>query len=245
MCVRERTAETRLTPCTAYARDITPQSLVGLLAAHSNLLVALSPAHTPLTALAAEFGIILPPPQTPLISHFPERPPPHTTLPISVPAAHPLLTPHMPPILFAGVSHRLASNPRLVPILRAPAESFAADTDADAPDVLADAAERGGEGLWAGAHMGVVTGFQALGGARAAWVGGVDVFSDAFARTPGTGNAQFVQDVARWTFQESRVLRIDNTTHRRVGVDGPRETYTTNDHVVRVCRQVCACTCAD
>ena len=41
--------------------------------------------------------------------------------------------------------------------------------------------EKGGEGLWAGSKMGVVTGFQALGNARVTWVGGVKVFSDEFA----------------------------------------------------------------
>ena len=44
-----------------------------------------------------------------------------------------------------------------------------------------DAAEKGGEGLWAGSQLSVVTGFQARGGARATWVGGVELFSDAYA----------------------------------------------------------------
>lgn len=43
-----------------------------------------------------------------------------------------------------------------------------------------EAAEKGGEGLWAGASLGVVTGFQAKSGARVTWVGGVSVFSDEF-----------------------------------------------------------------
>ncbi len=72
----------------------------------------------------------------------------------------------------------------MVPILKAPEESFAADSDSDSgADALVDAADKGGEGLWAGSSMGVVTGFQAHGGARALWVGGVDVFSDEFAKT--------------------------------------------------------------
>lgn len=70
----------------------------------------------------------------------------------------------------------------LLPVLNAPSESFAAETDSDAgADTLVDAADKGGEGLWAGGRMGVVSGFQALGNARAMWVGGVKVFSDEFA----------------------------------------------------------------
>ncbi|KAF8589687.1 Dolichyl-diphosphooligosaccharide-protein glycosyltransferase [Ramaria rubella] len=222
----------------AYSKDVTPQSLVSLLAAKTNLLVALSPTQTPLTSLASEFGLTFPPPQTPLLSHFPERPPPHTTLSIPIPASHPFLTPNTPPILFAGTSHLLSNNPLLIPVVRAPPESFAADSESDAgADAVVDSAEKGGEGLWAGAQMGVVTGFQTREGARVMWVGGVDVFSDAFAQKEvakgvKSGNAQFVQDIAKWTFQESLVLRIDNTTHHRVGETAPREMYTTNDNVV-------------
>ncbi|PBK62845.1 hypothetical protein ARMSODRAFT_554629 [Armillaria solidipes] len=65
-------------------------------------------------------------------------------------------------------------------ILNAPEESFAADSDS-ATDTFADAAEKGGEGLWAGSWLCVVSGFQVLNGARVACVGGVDLFSDKFA----------------------------------------------------------------
>ena len=147
-----------------------------------------------------------------------------------------------------------------MPIVRAPPESFAADSETDSgADAIVDAAERGGEGLWAGGQMGVVTGFQAIGGARAMWVGGVEVFSDKFAQMEAkrcvcddnmlfwgydeiilysgvkSGNEVFVQDIAKWTFQETLVLRIDNTTHHRVGETAPRETYTTNDNIVSAC----------
>ena len=68
-------------------------------------------------------------------------------------------------------------------ILRAPLESFASDTESDKDgDTLVEAIEKGGEGLWAGSQLGVVTGFQARSGARVTWAGGVDVFSDVFAK---------------------------------------------------------------
>lgn len=146
----------------------------------TNLLIALSQKQTPLSSLASEFSLILPPPGTPLVSYFPERKDPPSVIPIDVPASSPILS-RMSPVWFSGVPFALGSNPLLVPILNAPAESFAADSQGGA-DSLVDASEKGGEGLWAGSQLGVVAGFQALGGARVAWVGGVDVFSDKFAK---------------------------------------------------------------
>lgn len=80
---------------------------------------------------------------------------------------------------FSGVPYALSNNPLLYPILNAPPESFAAESDS--PSVLVEAAERGGEGLWAGSSMGLVTGFQTLDGARVTWVSGPEVFSNEFA----------------------------------------------------------------
>jgi oligosaccharyltransferase complex subunit beta len=64
------------------------------------------------------------------------------------------------------------------------AKSFASDADSDAgADTVFDAAERSGEGLWAGSAMGIVTGFQTRDNdARIMWVGGVELFSDTYAR---------------------------------------------------------------
>jgi len=220
-----------------FAKDITPQSLVGLLSTNTNLLIALSSKQTPLSSLAAEFSLVLPPPGTPLISYFPERQDPPNVIPVSVPSDNMILTPDLPPVWFSGVPHSLGNSPLLVPILRAPAESFASEVDGGTADALVDAAERGGEGLWAGANLGLVTGFQTLNGARVAWVGGVDMFNDEYAQKEiskevKSGNAQFVHDIAAWTFQESLVFRIDKTSHRRVNATSASEQYTTNDEIV-------------
>jgi len=219
-----------------FAKDITPQSLVELLGKKTNLLIALSPKQTPLSSLAAEFSLTLPPPGTPLVSYFPEREGSPNVIPVSVPASHPILSSNLHPVWFSGVPHSLGNNPLLVPILRAPAESFAAETDGGSADAIVDAAERGGEGLWAGSQLGLVTGFQTLDGSRVTWVGGVDVFSDEYARKEvskgvPSGNLQFTRDVAKWTFQETNVLRIDKTEHHRVNETEPLEQYTTNDKI--------------
>ena len=49
---------------------------------------------------------------------------------------------------------------------------------------MVDYAERGGEGLWAGSSLGIVTGFQTRDSARITWVGGVELFSDDYANKP-------------------------------------------------------------
>jgi oligosaccharyltransferase complex subunit beta len=85
-------------------------------------------------------------------------------------------------VWFSGIPLSLSNNPLLVPILHAPAESFAAEVDGGSSDAIVDAADRGGEGLWAGSQLSVVTGFQTLNGARVTWVGGVDIFSDELAQ---------------------------------------------------------------
>jgi len=241
----------------AFSQDITPQSLVAALNAGTNLIITVSPTQSPFFTLASEFSLILPPPGTPLISHFPARDTPPGVIPVAVPSEHPLLTPNTPPVWYSGIPFAHGNNPLLVPILHAPTESFASDTDSDAgADALFDAAERGGEGLWAGQALGIVTGFQTRdNSARVTWVGGVELFSDEYAnkllpscvKLPSrctvqlnthfsgekSGNEQFARDLVTWTFQENHVLRIDSITHHLKNETVPREHYTINENIVR------------
>jgi oligosaccharyltransferase complex subunit beta len=168
------------------AQDLTPQALVSLLSKGTNLLLALSPKkQTVINSLASEFSLILPPPGTPLVSHFPERDTPSTVVPVSLVSSNPILSSATSPVWFSGVPFAYSPNPLLVPILSAPAESFAADTTSDAgADAVVESADKGGEGLWAGSQMALVAGFQTTNGARAAFIGGVEVFSDEFIQKP-------------------------------------------------------------
>jgi len=94
-----------------------------------------------------------------------------------------MLSSDLSPIWFSGVPHAFGNNPYLVPILKAPSEGFAADsTDDSGASAVVDASEKGGEGLWAGSHLGVVSGFQTKESTRVAWVGGVDMFTDTFMK---------------------------------------------------------------
>ncbi|KAF9533658.1 oligosaccharyl transferase beta subunit [Crepidotus variabilis] len=223
-----------------FAKDITPQSLISLTHLKTNLILGLSTKQTPLTSLASEFGLIPPPPGTPLISYFPKREEPSTLIPITpkVQDSAVLQSRNNHPIWFSGSPHALGNNPLLVPILRAPVESFASEVDGGSPDAIVDSADKGGEGFWAGSQLGVVTGFQTLDGARVTWVGGVDVFSDEYIQKQSSkrrgvqsGNRQFAHDVVAWTFQESLVLRIDKVEHHRVNTTEPRDQYTIKDQL--------------
>ncbi|KAF9654064.1 dolichyl-diphosphooligosaccharide-protein glycosyltransferase [Thelephora ganbajun] len=220
-----------------FSSDITPQSLVSLLEKGTNLLLALSQKQNLVNSLASEFSLILPPPQTPLVSHFPEREEPATVIPI-IPQPNILVGSDLPPVWFSGIPVALGNNPLLFPILRAPAESLASDATADSgADSVLEAVDRSGEGLWAGSSLSLVTGFQTRNGARATWVGGVEPFSDDFAKKnmpsgKKPGNARFCNDVAAWTFQEKLVLRIDAVSHHKLGGSETPEIYTTNDQIV-------------
>ena len=59
---------------------------VELLKLKTNIILTLSPTLTPLTSLALEFGLTAPPPETPLLSHFPPRASPHDVLQILPPS---------------------------------------------------------------------------------------------------------------------------------------------------------------
>ena len=224
-----------LTHLLAYAQDLSPQNLVSLLSSNVNILFALSPSQTPLTSLAAEFSLILPPPHTPLLSHFSKRKGPHTIVEVEAPQANNVLSSNSKPILFSGVPHASSPNPLLFPILHAPPESFASDSEDDSgADTVVEAAEKGGEGLWAGGQMTLVSGFQARPGGRALWAGGVQMFSDKFMNDQNLGNAQFVKDVTAWVFQEKNVLRVDETSHKLASANASSilpDWYTVNDMV--------------
>lgn len=224
-----------------FSPDVTPQSLVSLLEKGTNLLLALSQKQNLVNSLASEFSLIIPPPETPLVSHFPEREEPATVIPVT-PQPNVIVDSQLPQVWFSGIPAALGNNPLLFPILRAPAESFASDATIDSgADSVLEAADRGGEGLWAGKSLSLVTGLQSRNGARATWVGGVELFSDDFAKrhTPSgrkSGNAQLSKDIATWTFQENLVLRIDSVSHHKLGGSETPETYTTNDQIVYTAR---------
>lgn len=223
----------------SLGKDITPQSIVEAMNSKTNVIVALSAKQSALSSLASEFSLILPPPGSPLISYFPQREEPSTLIPISVSQGYsPVLSKHISPVWFQGIPMALGNNPFLVPILNAPAESFSSElpSQGGTPEALVEATEKGGEGLWAGSSMGVVTGFQTSTGSRITWLGGVEMLTDdLFQKTlpdgSKSGNEALAHAVTGWTFQEDSVLRIDKVEHNIVNTTLSKEQYTTNDNI--------------
>ncbi|KAJ3511262.1 hypothetical protein NLJ89_g4200 [Agrocybe chaxingu] len=198
-----------------FAKDITPQSLINLANLGTNLLLGLSTKQTPLASLAPDSLVPIKPTKRDATN---------------------ILSKDLAPVWFSGIPQALGNNPLLVPILHAPAESFASEIDGGSADALLEASQKGGEGLWAGSRMSVVTGFQTTDGSRVTWLGGVDILSDELAlktisKGVKSGNIQFGRDIAAWTFQESNVLRIEKVEHHRVNDTEPLEQYTTNDQL--------------
>ena len=179
----QRYAETSTNERIDLPKDLSPQNLISLADQKTNLILGLSTKNTALSTLASEFSLILPPPGTPLISYFPKRDEPASLIPIKPTKydATNILSKNLSPVYFSGVPQAYTNNPLLVPILHAPAESFAAEVDGGSADALVDSAEKGGEGLWAGSSLAVVTGFQSTSGGRVTWLGGVEVLSDELA----------------------------------------------------------------
>ncbi|KAH8824595.1 dolichyl-diphosphooligosaccharide-protein glycosyltransferase [Flagelloscypha sp. PMI_526] len=227
------------TAAKSSVRDLSPQNLVQVTKKGVNLLLVVPSKQTPLSSLAAEFNIVLPPPSTPLLSYFPERGDPASVIPIPAPTDSDIIAKGLNPIWYKGLGFHLGSNPMLFPILNAPKESFAADsTDAEA---LVQAAEKGGEGLWAGSSLAVVAGFQTRNNARVAWSGSLELFSDEYMRKEisggygiNSGNTQVARDIVAWAFQENNVLRIEKVVHNVVNASSSEapELYTTNSQAV-------------
>lgn len=96
-----------------------------------------------------------------------------------------------------------------------------------------EAADKGGEGLWAGSQLALAAGFQTLSGnARAVWLGGSEMLADGLIQKKGSVGKEFAKDVVGWAFQEANTLRIDHIEHRPVNGTGPKEAYTINDEIV-------------
>lgn len=79
-------------------------------------------------------------------------------------------------------------------------ESFASDSiDDSGAESLVEAAEKAGEGLWAGSKLSVVSGFQTRTNSRVVFVGGIELFSDKYAQkevAPYVAYLQFLD--LRW-----------------------------------------------
>ncbi|WOO80500.1 Dolichyl-diphosphooligosaccharide--protein glycosyltransferase subunit [Vanrija pseudolonga] len=135
------------------------------------------------------------------------------------------------PVVYAkGTGFRTGLNPFLVDIATAPSTSYIADEEGKPVEVKA-----GRENQLAGSKVSVVGAMQNRNNVRVGFVGSPDLLSDAWwgKKLDGkeTGNRAFVDDLTKWIFQETGVVRVVNTTHHRQGETEPRDQYRKKDTV--------------
>ncbi|KAJ3170531.1 hypothetical protein HDU88_008431 [Geranomyces variabilis] len=132
------------------------------------------------------------------------------------------------PVLFRGVGHRLTGkNPLMQPLLMGSPTTYAfeiADTDAVEGQPLL------GDGLV------LVSAIQARNNARVTFAGSVDMFGDELInqRIAGkqSGNGVFVDELAKWTFQEKGVLKVVSKKHHRENETAQHGIYRIKDDMV-------------
>ncbi|KAJ3298569.1 hypothetical protein HDU79_009334 [Rhizoclosmatium sp. JEL0117] len=117
------------------------------------------------------------------------------------------------PLVFKGVGHRLTGkNPLIVPVLvgSPTAYSYLESTKGKgAPPSSA----------LVGSTLVLVSALQARNNARVVFSGSVDLFKNEFAdltvESKKTANAEFVNELTKWVFQEKGVLAVKKTFHHR------------------------------
>lgn len=119
-------------------------------------------------------------------------------------------------ITLNGASSALLDNrEQIFPILAAPRTSYTKATGKDSWSV-------GSQGFLA-------TAFQNLKNARVAWLGSVDFLKDEFYGN----NGNFVQEIAKWVFQEKNVIRSVDASHFHVdGTSYDEVPYKIKDAVI-------------
>ncbi|KAK4686169.1 oligosaccharyltransferase complex subunit beta, partial [Tremellales sp. Uapishka_1] len=132
------------------------------------------------------------------------------------------------PIVYpSGTVHTLGLNPYLIDVLHASKTSYVGD-ESGSPEE----GSRKGEVL-SGKTAGLVSAMQTRENVRIGWIGSGGMLSDEWwgVKVDGveTGNAGFIQDLSKWIFQETGVVKVISSTHHKLGETEPRELYRIKD----------------
>lgn len=82
-----------------------------------------------------------------------------------------------------------------------------------------------------GSDITLVASIQGLNNARALFTGSLDLFSDEFFGIADTDNALFADNILRWGFKESGVLRAINAKYHSVGERHTETLFTVTEKV--------------
>ncbi|CAI5724016.1 unnamed protein product [Peronospora farinosa] len=114
------------------------------------------------------------------------------------------------PVAFSGVGMSLEPNNVLAfHALMAPASAYSANPVKPITNKVVS------RDLLFGNQIGLVTAVQGRNNARLIFSGSLDLFSDKYLDNKKFANAEFVDAVTKWGFQESGVLRMTNVKHHR------------------------------
>ncbi|CAI5746142.1 unnamed protein product [Peronospora destructor] len=114
------------------------------------------------------------------------------------------------PVAYSGVGMSLEPNNVLAfHALMAPASAYSANPVKPITNKVVS------RDLLFGNQIGLVTAVQGRNNARLIFSGSLDLFSDKYLDNKKYANAEFVDAVTKWGFQESGVLRMTNVKHHR------------------------------
>lgn len=136
------------------------------------------------------------------------------------------------PLIYSGAGAYLGNNPNTVPILRGAPSSYVYDSEDEALTLSTP---------WAsGTQSSYAAAFQGLNNARAVWIGGgASVLDNEYLEDTSLYNAEFIDEISKWVFQEKGILRstfvahepADNTTEKATSYTSGFSLYKVNQEV--------------
>ncbi|KAL1919140.1 uncharacterized protein VTP21DRAFT_2522 [Calcarisporiella thermophila] len=154
-----------------------------------------------------------------------------------------------PPVLYKGIAHGLGQGTLLSPILVAGRTAYSAEVKDEPVE----------DDVWlTGNGVKLVSAMQARNSARITFAGSLDLFSDRFWKSKAShyaadsalfdkqynmnisesvveheqsGNAEFVKELTRWTFQEKGVLKISQVHHHKTEETEQLSMYRMKDNI--------------
>ncbi|BEI79776.1 hypothetical protein CcaverHIS002_0103050 [Cutaneotrichosporon cavernicola] len=216
-------------------KHVTPQALFDAQGTYLNTLYVLSPEISEAQrTILQQYGVEAAPKGYQVrdaFSHVGGHESCCVVLPSSSNVAPEVVLPKTGAIVFPhGTGFNLNSNPLLIDVLRAPVTAYVGDKDGVAPTT-----KPGHEVKFAGEGMSAVAALQTRANSRIGFIGSPAMLSDKWwgkdLDGKETGNRAALEDLTRWLFQETGVIRVAKTHHHRVGEKEPREAYTKKDEV--------------
>lgn len=236
----------------SFSDVLQPKNVIQAQYTFLNTLYLLSPSLSEVTReTLREYDIEFAEPQSLILdafSHPPDASPATVLLPpTSCLVPSPILSTSTlsgGPIVYpSGTVHTAGLNPYLIDVLHAPKTAYVGEERLlDADEAAVEEAVGGKKQIVQnGKRASLVSAMQTRENVRIAFVGSGQMLSDDYwgssvvntvGETVQTGNAGFAEDLTKWVFQETGVVKVISATHHRAAEPSPRELYTKKDDMV-------------